>query len=101
MLAGAHRGKVKKISTESEAVSHQKGLVEILRQQGLTGLEELNEAVTPAADNNDDPLCSTMAAAALRYCSNLTKLELMEDWQSFQNMCFADGAPLRGEVGGC
>lgn len=82
ILVGAHRGKVNKLNTESEGVSHQLllRLVEILRHR-LTGLEELSLTVIPDSGNNADPLSSALAAAALQYCSNLIKLELMEDVQ--------------------
>jgi len=85
---GAYRGKVKMICTDSEGVSYQfvVGLVEIQRQQGLTGLKELGltglEEVRltfkSGVLNNDDPLFSAFAAAAVQYCSNLTTFELTE-----------------------
>lgn len=77
VLVGAHRGKVVMASTDRNGLSDPllKRLVRCLRQQGLTGLEELDLSVAPAA-GDDDVSASTLAAVALRCCPNLTKLKL-------------------------
>ena len=106
VLVGAYRGKVKKICTDTNGLSDPllKRLVRTLRQQGLTGLEELDLLVAPAA-GDDDVSTSTLAAAALQYCPNLTKVNLEmegndDDSKPFDFLPLAQALRLRGGVDG-
>jgi len=109
VLVGPHRKKVESIHMKSQGVPREllARLAGRLQQQGLTGLEMLDvsySSVVPR-DGNDDPIPSSLNAAALQYCSNLIHLVLEDDkWDThspkrFDFLPMAQALRLRGVNG--